>query len=302
MTIAISGGTGFVGRAVLVAATRQPAGVRALARQLPAQMDGIHWVQGDLGNAGALDRLMEGADTVIHIAGLTTCPDVDRFDIVNVDGTAAMIAAAKRQSVDRFIFVSSLSAREPALSRYGSSKFTAEGLVRNSGLNWTIVRPPAVYGPHDRDLFELFRAAKFGVIPLPPRGATSIIHVDDLAQLLLTLIPPSSHTRHALFEPDDGRIGGWSHVEMAAAIGRAMGRSVYPLSLPAWALHLAAHGDRIARGDKARLTQDRIGYMLHPNWVARSNNAVPATIWTPRIATPDGLAATAQWYREQGWL
>src|SRR3546814_17041289 len=78
------------------------------------------------------------------------------------------------------------------LSRYGASKAQAEELVKSSGLDWTIVRPPAVYGPRDTEMFELFRAARLGIVPLPPGGATSIIHVDDLARLLLVLAGSSS--------------------------------------------------------------------------------------------------------------
>ncbi len=301
-TTALTGGTGFVGQAVLDAADRENLTVRALARKIPEDRERVSWVQGNLENVGALEKLVDDASAVIHIAGLTNTPDPEEFKIANVDGTANMLAATKNAGVKRFIFVSSLSAREPQLSKYGASKARAEELVQASGLDWTIVRPPGVYGPRDTDYLDMFKSARLGFVPLPPGGASSMIHAKDLARLLLACVPLSPKLRHKVFEPDDGREGGWSHKEMAAAIGAAMGRKVLAPHLPGWVLSTAAGFDRLARGDKAKLTPDRVGYMTHPNWVSRSNMAVPPDIWKPRIPTDEGLKSTADWYRKEGWL
>ena len=306
--IAITGGTGFVGQAVLDVAGENGVMIEALARKhSDRQHTRVEWVLGDLHDQKALDRLAAGARAVIHIAGLTNTPDPAQFARVNVEGTANVIAAAKRDGVRRFVFVSSLSAREPQLSRYGASKAEAEELVKASGLDWTIVRPPAVYGPRDVDMFELFRTAKWGVVPLPPRGATSIIHVHDLARLLLSLVESSNSaatrpTSKQTYEPDDGREGGWSHKELARAIGQAMGNRVLAPHLPKPVLEGAARLDRLFRRGGAKLTADRVGYMCHPNWVARSDKAVPTSIWAPRIEGEVGLRQTAAWYRKEGWL
>ncbi|MXO89561.1 NAD-dependent epimerase/dehydratase family protein [Pontixanthobacter aquaemixtae] len=302
MTIAITGGTGFVGQAVLDAAKQQGVKVRALARKVPDDRPEVEWVQGDLANQAALEQLAAGAGAMIHIAGLTNTPDPGEFEEANVAGTQAVIDACKAGQVKRLIFVSSLSARKPELSRYGASKLAAEKLVEASGADWTIVRPPAVYGPRDNDMFELFNSARFGVVPLPPGGATSLIHVDDLAELLLALVPSSPKIRRKLFEPHDGRVGGWSHKEMGKAIGEAMGRRVFAPHLPKFVLSSAAKADRLLRRDKAKLTADRVGYMCHPNWVARTDRAVPKDLWKPKIPSREGLNETAQWYRAQGWF
>lgn len=303
MTIALTGATGFVGKAVLDEAVRREEPVRALTRRTQGPRTHVKWIDGDLSNPAALATLCHEADAIIHVAGLTNTPDPAAFEDANVGGTERLIAAAKEKKVKRFVFVSSLSAREPELSAYGASKAKAEKLVEASGLDWTIVRPPGVYGPHDVDYFEMFRSAKFGFVPLPPGGASSIIHVEDLARLLLTLVDASpALVRRRMFEPDDGREGGWSHKEMAKAIGKAVGRPVFAPHLPRAVLQTAAEADRLLRGDKARLTADRVGYMTHPNWVARSAYKVPEAVWSPRIGGEEGLAATARWYREQGWL
>ena len=300
--MAITGATGFVGQAVLDEAARQGLGARALARRVPEDREQVRWIEGDLANEIALTELVQGSRAVIHIAGLTNTPDPAQFHTVNVEGTANVIAAAKRAEARRLIFVSSLSAREPQLSRYGASKAEAEELVKASGLDWTIVRPPAVYGPRDVDMFELFRFAKLHFIPLPPGGATSIIHADDLARLLLALAPSVPAVNRHVFEPDDGREGGWRHKELAEAIGAAMGRRVIAPNLSSGLLSAAARLDRLFRGGKARLTEDRVGYMCHPNWVVRSSARIPAEIWQPRIQGEAGLKSAAEWYRRERWL
>ena len=301
MIVALTGATGFVGQAVLDAAARQGIAVRALTRRPQAEREGVEWVRGSLSDAGSLKELCDGTDAVIHVAGLTNTPDPREFETANVDGTRKLLHAAKAQGVGRFVFTSSLSAREPSLSLYGASKANAEAFVETSGLDVTIVRPPAVYGPRDRDMFELFRAAQYGVVPVPPRGRTSVIHVDDLAECLLALARDRS-TIGATLEPDDGHPGGYEHSEMARLIGRAVGKSVFAPHLPKTLLSLAARGDRLIRGDKAKLTPDRVGYMTHPDWVCRPERAVPPEIWQPRILAKEGFARTAAWYRREGWL
>ena len=301
--LAITGATGFVGSAVLDAALAEGHQVRALARREQAPRAGVEWVRGDLGDTGALAALVAGADAVVHVAGLTNTPDPAQFEIANVTGTAHVIAAMAEAGLRRLVLVSSLAAREPKLSAYGASKARAETLVEASGLDWTIVRPPGVYGPRDVDYLEMFRTAKWGFVPLPPGGASSIIHADDLARLLVTLAASNAApTRKKIYEPDDGREGGWSHKELAAAIGRAMGRRVIAPHLPRPVLEAAAAADRIARGDKAKLTPDRVGYMCHPNWVARFDRKPPPGLWQPQIAGEEGLKATAEWYRREGWV
>ena len=300
-TLAITGATGFVGSAAVDAALEAGFGVRALTRRDQAEREGVTWVKGTLDDEAALGDLVKGVDAVLHIAGLTNTPDPQEFARANVIGTANVIEAMKSKAVKRLVFVSSLSAREPKLSKYGASKRDAEELVSESGLEWTTVRPPAVYGPRDKDMFELFRSAKMGLVPLPPSGGTSLIHVTDLAELLVALAP--KRKLKEIYEPDDGRQGGWSHKEMAQAIGRAMGKgSVFAPNLPSTVLGLAAGFDRMIRGDRAKLTADRVGYMSHPNWIARFDRAVPEHIWKPRIDSEEGLKATADWYRAEGWL
>ena len=208
----------------------------------------------------------------------------------------------RRRGIRRLVHVSSLAAREPQLSDYGWSKELAERHVKASGLDWTIVRPPAIYGPNDREMLELFRMAKRGVMMLPPGGRLSVIHVGDLARLLLATAKETENSLTRIYEVDDGAPDGWDHQDFGAAIGRAVGRPVRTVATPRWALGMAARADRLIRRGNAKLTPDRVDYFCHPDWVITPAMQPPRRLWMPQIPTEDGLKATVAAYREKGWL
>ena len=301
MKLALTGATGFVGSRFVRAALEAGHEVQALARRPQPARAGVRWVAGSLSEREALEALVDGADAVIHIAGVISAPNASAFAAGNVDGTLAMLAAATAAGTRRFVHVSSLAAREPGISLYGASKAKAEELVGGSGLEWTIVRPPAVYGPGDRETLELFKMARLGLLVMPPRGHLSIIHVDDLASLLLALAAPTAPSRE-MFEADDGTPGGWTHRAFGQALGAAVGRRPLILSAPAALLKFGARADQLIRREKAKLTADRAAYFSHDDWVIDTNRRPPPELWAPAIPTAQGLADTAAWYRACGWL
>ena len=301
MRVLVTGGAGFVGSHLLAAATEEGHEARALARRPQDERQGVTWIEGALDRPERLEQLLDGTEAVVHVAGVINAPDAAAFEAGNVAGTAAVIAAAKRTGTRRFIHVSSLAAREPELSVYGATKARSEELVSSSGLDWSIVRPPAVYGPGDRETLDLFKMARSGLILLPPAGRLSLIHVDDLGRLLLRLAA-SAEASGLLVEPDDGREGGWTHGEFGRAIGEALGRQVLGLATPRPLLDLCAKVDRLVRRGRAKLTPDRVAYFCHPDWTVDPRRKVPAELWTPQVETRQGLAQTVGWYRKQGWL
>lgn len=300
--VALTGATGFVGGATLHQLVETGWQVRALTRRSQQAKAGVTWVEGALDRPESLAQLCEGADAILHIAGVVNAPDAAGFEAGNVTGTAHLLSAAKESGIRRFVHVSSLSAREPKLSVYGSSKAKGEKLVATSMLDWTILRPPGVYGPGDTEVFEMFKMATKGFCLLPPAGKGSWIHVNDLARLLVALLPAHEDATAQLFEADDGEPGGWEHRRFARAIGLALGRRIATISAPRPLLFAAAWGDRLVRGTKAKLTPDRASYMSHPDWVIDREAAPPAALWQPQINTLDGLKATARWYKAEGWL
>ena len=301
MKLAITGATGFVGSPLIEIASAAGHQINALTRREQPARDQVNWINGDLSSREALEQLVDGADAVIHVAGTISAQSAAGFEIGNVAGTLAMLAAATAGGVQRFVHVSSLAAREPKLSLYGGSKARAEELVHSSGLDWAIVRPPAVYGPGDRETLELFRMAKLGLMLMPPKGRVSVIHADDLCRLLLALAGPAAPSS-ILIEADDGKPGGWTHREFARALAAAVGTKAAVISSPGILLRLAARADQLLRGEKAKLTVDRAAYFSHRNWVIEPKRACPPKLWRPQVDTMDGLKHTADWYRAQGWL
>lgn len=297
MRIAVTGATGFVGGHLIARAVAAGHQLRALARRPQPARDGVTWVAGALDDAAGLAALCDRAEAVIHVAGVVNAPDRAGFAAGNVAGTVAMLRATQEAGIRRFVHVSSLAAREPGLSDYGWSKAESEAAVAASSLDWTIIRPPAIYGPGDREMLELFRMARRGVVPLPPGGRLSVIHATDLSDLLLAAAGTGGLGQ--TWEPDDGRPGGWSHGDFARAIGVAVGRRVLPLPLPAALLRIGSRVDRALRGAAAKLTPDRVRYFCHPDWVAAAARHPPPTLWRARVETSVGLAGTAAWYRQQ---
>jgi uncharacterized protein YbjT (DUF2867 family) len=303
MRIAMTGGTGFVGGHAIAAARARGHAVAALARREQPARDGVNWVRGDLSDLPALRRLVEGADVVVHIAGVVNARTPAGFFEGNVAGTAAMRAAAGTLP---FVHVSSLAAREPSLSRYGASKRQAEDVVRGCAGPWAMVRPPGVYGPGDHDLLALFRAVKGGVVPLPA-GDAAMIYGPDLGECLVALAEDLAGPARAaggVFEVDDGS-PGLSQAALARAIAGALGRRVRVVPVPGVALKLGAAVDTLlarASGGLPKLSFDRARYLAHPDWTTDSRPIRTLGLWAPRHGLADGLRLTADWYREQGLL
>ncbi|MEH6790232.1 NAD-dependent epimerase/dehydratase family protein [Parasphingorhabdus sp.] len=303
-TVAITGATGFVGSRMLDLLVREGYEAKALTRRRQDVRPGVQWVAGALDDSKSLDQLCAGADMVLHIAGVVNAADRSGFESGNVAGTLAMVEAAKQDGARRFLHVSSLAATQPQLSVYGETKAKAEKIVATSGLDWTIVRPPAVYGPGDREFLDLFKMARLGFVPLPPDadGRLSVIHVEDLCCALFAALPQQDDLTAGIFEVDDGLAGGWTQAGFAQAIGWAIGKKISAVGMPKSLLRLGAGADRLLRGDKAKLTRDRVNYFCHDDWTIDPAKRLPVELWQPRIETGQGLKDTAGWYRQNDWL
>ncbi|MGH6694540.1 NAD-dependent epimerase/dehydratase family protein [Sphingopyxis sp.] len=298
----MTGATGFVGGATMRDAVAAGWHVRALTRRPQPERDGVTWIEGALDDKDSLAEMATGADVVMHIAGVVNVPTRAAFEAGNATATANVVDAARSAGVTRFAHVSSLAAREPGLSNYGWSKERAEAVVRDSGLDWTIVRPPAVFGPGDTEMLDLFRMARRG-IALVPSGRMSAIYIDELARLLVTLAADRGASIGQIYEPDDGKPTGWSHRGFARAVARAIGRQrLSTVATPALLLKVGGRLDKLVRRSRAKLTPDRARYIAHPDWVATEGKCPPAALWRPERDTDDALAETVRWYRREGWL
>jgi 2-alkyl-3-oxoalkanoate reductase len=304
--VAVTGATGFVGPHLVSALARAGWKVRLLVRRwspLPS-LPGVEAeiVLGDLADDAALRRLVDGADTVIHAAGLIKAASPADFRTVNREGTARLSALALRS---RFILLSSLAAREPQLSAYAESKRAAEGVVADRAGPWLAVRAPAVYGPGDRETLAYFRTAAHGVAPQPriDHARLSLIHVEDLANALATAA--EEPLPDSVYEIDDGREGGYGYGDMAAAAGAALGRTVRSMPIPRIAMAAVgwANGLRQACDGTARiLTRDKVREIFHSDWTVHDRRLAATIGFRARYDLQAGFRDTVLWYRQQGWL
>jgi nucleoside-diphosphate-sugar epimerase len=304
--VAVTGATGFVGPHLVAALARHGWKIRLLIRRwspLPS-LAGVEadLVLGDVADEAALRRLVDGADTVIHAAGLIKARRSSDFMVVNRDGTARVSALAPTA---RFVLLSSLAAREPLLSPYGASKRAAEEVVAGRSGPWLTVRAPAVYGPGDRETLAYFRAVARGVAPRPnlPDARLSLIHVADLAEALALAAerpPPAS-----VCEIDDGRDGGYGYGDMQAAAEAALGRTARTLTIPRIAMDGVALVNRVSHvlGGQVRiLTPGKVNEIFHSDWTVHDRRLAAAIGLRARYDLAGGFADTIFWYRRHGWL
>lgn len=302
--VAVTGATGFVGPHLVAALARRGWRLRLLVRRwspLPS-LAGVDadLILGDLSSEQALRQLVDGADAVIHAAGLIKAKTDRDFLPVNRDSAALLSALAPDAHM---VLLSSLAAREPQLSAYAASKRAGEAVVASRGGPWTIVRAPAVYGPGDRETLAYFRAIKSGIAPQPclPAARLSLIHVTDLAEALALTVerPPPRST----YEIDDGRT--YSYADMAGAAGEALGRRPWRIAVPRAVMDCLAgwNGVRQALGGGAQiLTGGKVNEIFHADWSAADRRLAAAIGFQPRYDLTSGFRDTILWYRAKHWL
>ena len=200
-------------------------------------------VEGDLHRPAALRQLVSGCAGVIHAAGAVRGASQADFDRINVAGTANLLTALSSQAPGaRLLMLSSLAAREPQLSWYAASKRGGESLLEKaSQLDWVILRPPAVYGPGDREMLPVFQWMSRGIalVPGDPAARISLIHVSDLVVAIGSCLRSKACT-HQTLALCDGTPGGYDWPEMAAIAGAVWGRKVRLWQVPAWLLDSVA--------------------------------------------------------------
>lgn len=303
MKIALTGGSGFVGAALIDHFAANGAHVRALVHRRAIVKAGVESVPGGLSDAAALERLCEGADLVVHAAGLTQ-GDGRALFVVNEAGTRRLAEAAERSGAARFLLISSLAASRPEVSAYAASKAAAEkalaGVVAPE--RFAILRPPAVYGPGDEATAPFFRLARAGLAPILDGGVSgalrfSLIFVDDLAAATLSLarFPEWRGERLAL---RDACEAGYEWSDIWGAYERVFDRRLrrFRISRKA-ALVLAALDMARARltGGPSALTFGKVRELFTDGWVVRDDMLGGRTGWRPTVGLDEGLRRTAAW-------
>lgn len=299
--VAVTGASGFVGQEVIAQLLASGQRVRALVhrRALAISHPELEVVTGGLDNEAALQRLMLGCTAVVHVAGLVRGRNAADFSPVNVEGAArvARLALALPRP-PRLILISSLAAREPALSAYAASKRKGEealvALCEGNALSWAVLRPPAIYGPGDRELLPLFRLMARGITLLPgvPGARLSLLHVGDLGKAVVALLASDAR---GIFELHDGHAHGYALEEVAATITRITGRGRgVRIRLPGAILRAVAAANLAASrlfGYQPMLTPGKVNELRHPDWVCDNTELTRATGWQPVHSLENGLRA-----------
>ena len=322
MRVLVTGGTGFVGghliEALLARGDTVTALVRSPAKAAALAQAGITLIPGDLTDKPALERAVRDQDVVLHVAGLTAARNEAEFLATNRDGTRALLSAAEVCGSPRFLLVSSLAAAGPSpvdrpllgpepprpVTAYGRSKLAGEAVVRAARIPWTILRPPAVYGPADREMLRIFQAAKLGIAPVFGRGdqRLSLVYGPDLAAAIIAASTSSATIGSVFYAAHPEIVTSRSLVEtIAAADGRKVRILPVPLALGRVALSLTEAVARI-RNRPTLLTRDKANEFFEPAWTVDPSPLTEATGWHARHDLAGGARETFAWYRKHGWL
>jgi 2-alkyl-3-oxoalkanoate reductase len=303
MHIALTGCTGFVGAATLKALLAAGHTVCALVRNpsavsLPST---VKIVEGSLDNDAALLQLVNNADCIVHVAGAIAARHDAEFFKVNFEGTRKLHSAAEKAHVSKFIYVSSLTARMPSISPYAASKRAAEDFLLSLGsaLHITLLRPCAVYGPGDIATLPLFATLQknIAIIPGRERARFSLIHVNDVAQIIASAVRSE---RHGIFEVDDGEQGhNWAALAALSKALTGLPKTVKYLPYPlAQTLAVGSEFWATITARNPMLTRAKMRELYHQDWVVRGNN------WAPEnaVSLDNGFKQTLEWYMREGWL
>ena len=301
--IALTGATGFVGTALIKRLHSAGYHVRAFYRGNGAGRHGsdqtLQWVQGRLDDPESLARLLSGSDTVIHCAGAVRGSEWRHFKKVNTDGVARMVQAARQMHPSpRFLLLSSLAAREPQLSHHAASKRQGEKALEadGGGLEWVVLRPPAVYGPGDREISPLFLWMCRGLAPQASSRASkfAMLYIDDLTDAIVALVE-QKRWRQSTFELHDGRSGGYDWGEVVQTVSRVAARRILSFKLPRLVIRATAAvnlGAARVCGYAPMLTPGKVRELEHPDWTCDNAAFSEETGWQPRTDLAEGIKKT----------
>ncbi|MEE9391821.1 MAG: NAD-dependent epimerase/dehydratase family protein [Planctomycetota bacterium] len=326
--IALTGASGFIGHRLAQALAKiEGSQIRALVRpgsvtklkELASRLDVI---EGGLEDADALARLVEGAEFVFHLAGATRARNRAEFQSLNADGTGAVakaVAAASAKTC-RLVYVSSLAAAgptaegaeprdedcEPApVSHYGRSKLEGEEQLKSAmgAHSWSIARPPAVYGPGERDFFEMFRMVRRRFAPRLgfQSKELSMVYADDLVQALLVLASSKKAAGRTYFvaHPEQK-----SDLELMEYMEDAMGRWAWKPRIPFFAARIPAAFSALGQAIGKRpalLNPDRLRELAPTRWVCNSDRLDRELGFRCTTPLEIGIPLTAAWYSKSGW-
>lgn len=324
----LTGGTGFVGSHLAEELLARGYQVRAMVRSDPKWLKGldVELVKGDLFDTAMIRQALEGVDRVFHVAGLTRARTQEELDRANVEGTLRLLEAVRQTpGVRQTLITSSLAAvgpcsRPPApatplsevdrlqpISRYGESKARMEVALAEEfeDLPITIVRPPAVYGPREADIFTVIRtAARQRIFPIVGRGEVpqmSLVHVRDLVRGMADAGEHEEAAGETFFISSEK---DYSWNEIADAVEVALGQRLYRIRVPhgiVTPVGAVVETLGAAMGVYPALNREKARESAE-TWLCSVDKARQMLGYRQQISLEEGMTETVRWYRENGWL
>lgn len=326
MKVALTGASGYTGGHILERLLARGDEVRALVREgsvTPGlSSTGAEIVAGALGEAEAARRLLEGCEAVMHVAAVyrtASHPD-SYYRQVNVEGTRILLEAARAAGVRRFVHTSTVGVhgdvKNPPADEnaplapsdiYQQTKAEAEGLAREfgraSGLEVSIVRPGAIYGPGETRLLKVFKSIARGRYAVVGAGTPHyhLAYIDDLVDGFLLALDRAEAAGETFIIAGPDSI---SQDDLAREIAKATGGSVWPFHIPAWPIQRI--GDVVEAlcvplGVEPPLHRRRVDF-----WVKNRSFSIEKARrllgYSPRVKAVEGIQRTARWYRDNGWI
>jgi len=328
MTTLVTGGSGFLGSHVVERLARAGRPVRVLVRSSSdtsflRTLPNVELAEGAVDDRASVTRALEGVTGIVHAAGLVKAKGPEDFMRVNHGGTENLVQAAlaHQGSIRRFVLVSSLAALRPSdasgtpvpedaeprpVTAYGKSKLAAERavLAHKDQLSVVILRPPAIYGPRDREILTFFKSIKLGVLPLlgSTQNKLSMIYGSDCAAACVAALDRELVSGSA-YHVDDGSVHTLE--ELIVLAERAMGKKArFRFHLPRRLVETAALGSELygkATNRAVMLTRDKLNELFE-QWVCDSSRARRDLGFQPEVSFEDGVHRTMAFYRDAGWL
>lgn len=302
---AVTGATGFVGKHLLRELVAQGFQVKALTRRPQPETKNISWINGDLENTEALSQLIEDTDVLFHLAGLVKAKTTEEFNRINSQSVLTLTDIIKRStSKPHFILLSSLAARERYLSGYAESKRKGEeNLAENAGdLPWTILRPPGIYGPEDKETLKIFKAVSARIAPLPggSENRVSWIYAPDLVRAMIA-VSDNNDCFGQILDVDDGAENGYSNQELYETASDILKIKPLIFVLPKIFLKFIAHINALFStifGYTPMVTPEKVNELCYPDWICRGPHVMRMTKWKPQTDLKEGFKKTLKWYKE----
>lgn len=267
--------------------------VRPSSKHKNALLQGVETVFCDLSDTVQLVKAIERCGAVIHCAGSVRGRNLEDFRPANIAGVRAVVDAMNQANTRiPLLLISSLAATRPHVSDYANSKFLGEReLIEHARFPWAIIRPPAVYGPGDKEMRPVLRLARKGLVtPAGPRDQKlSLVHVKDVATAVVACLKNLEACDGKTFTLDDGHEGGydWEEIAQACSTGRH-----FRLNVPGWLLfgygHVNLALSRIL-GYVPMLTPGKARELTQTDWVCNNTALNQATGWSPEIDLRQGV-------------